>query len=73
MNQKHRHSKLIYAFAVAGQLGFSIILPLAGFIFLGVLLDKKLNTFPNFIIVGLFIGLIVAIYETNKLIKPLIK
>ncbi|MCD6471313.1 AtpZ/AtpI family protein [bacterium] len=73
MDSKHRYSKLIYAFGIAGQLGFSVVIPLAGLIFLGAFLDKKLNVFPNFLLLGLFSGLAIAIYESYKFLKPLIK
>lgn len=47
----------------------------AGFILLGVLaglwLDSKLNTSPVLVLVGLFLGLIVAFYGVYQMVLPL--
>ena len=39
--------------------------------FVGLWLDGKLNTKPIFMIVGLFIGLVLAIYGVYQMIRPL--
>lgn len=42
----------------ATEVGFSIAIPLAGFVFVGVLLDKNLKTSPLCLIIGLILSLI---------------
>ncbi len=39
--------------------------------FVGLWLDGKLNTKPLFMIVGLFIGLVIAVYGVYQMIRPL--
>jgi ATP synthase protein I len=48
-------------------IGLSILLGVLG----GIWLDNKLNTRPLFIIIGLFLGLAVAIYGAVKMLLPL--
>ncbi|MFH1657030.1 MAG: AtpZ/AtpI family protein [bacterium] len=72
MSQKSK-SKTFYALSLAWQLGFIIIIPIGGFLFLGVLGDKVLKTKPLFLIIGLLVGIIVTVYEVYHLIVPLIK
>lgn len=65
--------KLLYALSFAAQLGFLIVAPLAGFIWIGVVLDRLLVSSPTFILTGLFIGLAVTGYETYRLLEPLLE
>lgn len=44
--------------AFATEIGFSIAIPLAGFVFIGILIDKSLRTSPIGLIIGLFLSLI---------------
>jgi len=39
--------------------------------FVGLWLDGKLNTKPLFMIIGLFIGLVMAVYGVYQMIRPL--
>lgn len=70
MPEKKTEFKLLMAISLAFQLGFIIIAPLVGFIWLGALLDDVLETFPTFILTGLMIGLVVTVYETYHLLLP---
>jgi hypothetical protein len=65
--------KLWYALSFAAQLGFLIVFPLVGFIWLGVYLDGRLATSPSFILLGLFTGLVITSYETYRLMEPLLE
>ena len=40
-------------------------------VFAGLWLDGKLNTKPIFMIVGLLIGLVVAVYGVYQMLRPL--
>lgn len=73
MVSRKNNSKTFYALSLAYQLGFLIIIPIGGFIFLGFWVDKSLGTSPIFLIIGLFSGIVVTIYEIYYLIIPLIK
>lgn len=62
-----------YALSVAWQLGFIVIAPIGGFLFLGFLGDKFLGTGPLFLIIGIAVGIAITVYEVYHLIIPLIK
>jgi len=50
-------------------IGLSIFLGVAG----GLWLDRKLNTQPIFVLIGLILGLIVAFWGFYRMIVPIIK
>jgi F0F1-type ATP synthase assembly protein I len=64
--------KTWYAFSLAWQLGFIIAFSIAGFMFLGFLGDQFLGSAPYLLILGIFLGVVVTIYEVHNLISPLI-
>jgi ATP synthase protein I len=53
--------------------GFFIGISIVGGTFAGLWLDSKFNTSPLFILLGLFLGLVVAVYGVYRMIIPLIK
>ncbi len=53
---------------VGWYIGLCIVLGLAG----GLWLDNKFNTKPLLTIVGLILGLIVAIYGVYRMLEPLL-
>jgi len=65
--------KIVYVLSLAWQLGFLIVVPIGGFLFLGVLGDKFFKTQPFLLLLGLIIGLVVTIYQMYHLLIPLIK
>ena len=65
--------KKFYAISLAWQLGFFIVLPIVGFLFLGFWVDKAFGTTPFFMLVGLLIGIVGSVYETYHLLIPLIR
>jgi F0F1-type ATP synthase assembly protein I len=71
--KKKDNFKTFYALSLAWQLGFIIAVPIGGFIFLGLWGDKSFGTAPVLLIVGIFTGIIVTIYEVYHLLIPLIK
>jgi len=50
-------------------IGISILLGILG----GLWLDRKFDTKPLFVIVGLILGLVVAFYGVYQMLLPLIK
>ena len=65
--------KTFYALSFAWQLGFLIIAPIGGFLLLGFWLDKKFNSSPFILIVGVILGVVITFYEIYHLLVPLIK
>jgi ATP synthase protein I len=60
------------AFKLLGSsfyIGISIFLGVAG----GLWLDRKLNTQPIFVLLGLILGLIVAFWGFYRMVVPIIK
>jgi F0F1-type ATP synthase assembly protein I len=53
--------------------GFFIAICIVGGTFAGLWLDSKFNTRPIFIVLGLLLGLVIAVYGVYRMIKPLIK
>ncbi len=53
--------------------GFFIGISIVGGTFAGLWMDGKLNTSPLFILIGLFLGLVVAVFGVYRMIKPFIK
>lgn len=72
MNSQKDNLKVFHALSLAWQLGFLIVIPVGGFLLLGFLGDQYLNTKPILLILGLFIGIIITIYEIYNLIVPIV-
>jgi len=70
MKKKERVS---YALFLAFQLGFLIIVPLIGFLFLGVFLDKKFNSSPIFLLLSIFLSFIFIFFEIRHFLLPIIR
>jgi len=70
---KKNESKFFYALSLGLQLGFMIIVPIGGFIFLGVWLDGKFNSLPLFSIVAIILGITITAYEIYHMLIPLIE
>lgn len=58
-------------FGLAGELGFSISLPIVGGVLLGVFLDDKFNLSPKFTLSLLFLGVFLGIANMYFIIKRL--
>jgi len=65
--------KVFYAVSFAFQLGFLVVVPIGGFMFLGLLGDKYFHTKPLLFIAGIIIGIIIAVYEVYRFLIPLIE
>lgn len=60
-------------FILGSELGFLIALPLVGCLLFGAFLDKKLNSFPVFILIAVFLGFFITIINIYKLIIPFLE
>ena len=61
-----------YSISLVGQVGWSVALPLVGFILVGVFLDKQFGTKPTFIFAGLVLGMLTSFYSLYKFLKPFV-
>lgn len=67
------NKKVLYVLSLVGQLGFIIALPAALFSFGGAYLDKKLDTTPLFILLGLGLAILSSALWVYKFVKNLEK
>lgn len=56
------------AFALVSQIGCSTAISLIGSVVAGILLDKVLDTSPLFLIIGVFVGILLAGYSIFRLL-----
>jgi len=66
---KRRWQAALNIIGVGWAVGISILLGILG----GLWLDNKFNTKPIFVIAGLFLGLVVAVYSIYRVLLPLLK
>ena len=69
--KKMDYANLINAFGEASRLSISFVAFPVIFLIIGVLLDKKFNTIPLFIVVSIILGMVVFIYQASIVIKKL--
>jgi F0F1-type ATP synthase assembly protein I len=62
-----------YALSIGMQLGFMIALPLIICMVAGIFIDKKLGTFPIFLILSVFIGMALTIISIYKSVLPFLE
>lgn len=60
---------LLSIWAVAGQVGFAIAVPIVGLTLLGIYADRMFSTTPLFIIIGIIVSIPVAILVVRNLIR----
>ena len=65
--------RLAYALSFAAQLGFLIVAPLVGFIWLGIYLDGRFATAPSLTLIGVVLALTITGYETFRMLEPLLR
>ena len=76
MSGKKKDTKLYYlnlinALSEASKLSLSFVLYPVVFLIIGVILDKKFNTVPLFILISIILGMLVFIYQLVKVVKKL--
>jgi F0F1-type ATP synthase assembly protein I len=62
-----------YVLAMGGQLGFLIAFPLIVCVIVGVMIDKKLNTFPWFLLIMVLVGIGLTIVDVYKIVIPFLE
>jgi len=72
-DRKKEYGGVFSALSLAFELGYIIAIPIVGFALGGRLLDRKLDTSPLFILLGIFISIILTSYlvyrKTAKIIE----
>ena len=73
--EKKKENALTFAMlaGMVGELGFIIAIPLIVTIFAGIWLDKKFNTIPLFMIVGILLAITTSTIAIGRKIKRLNK
>ncbi len=62
---------VLNVWAIAGEIGFIIAIPLIALVLLGIKLDKTFGTTPLFIIFGMLLAALVSIISITKKVKKL--
>ena len=65
--------KVLYVLNFAWQLGFTVLIDIGIFAFLGFCLDKILKTKPIFLVLGIVLGPIIAAFQIYSGLTPLLK
>ena len=65
--------KTWYAISFAFQLVLLIVVPIGGFMLLGLWGDGNFHTAPLLLIAGIVVGVIITAYEIYHLLNPLIR
>ncbi|MDO8663541.1 MAG: AtpZ/AtpI family protein [Candidatus Wildermuthbacteria bacterium] len=73
MTDNQQKPKIFYAVSLGLEIGFAIALPMVLFLAAGIFLDKKLDTFPIFLISFLVLSFAAAIFEVRYLILPFLE
>jgi F0F1-type ATP synthase assembly protein I len=71
--QPQKDINMGYVLAMGGQLGFLIAFPLIICVIVGVMIDKKLNTFPWFLLIMVFVGIGLTIVDVYKIVIPFLE
>jgi len=59
--------------AMGGQLGFLIAFPLVICVVVGVMIDKKMNTFPWFMLTMILLGIGLTVIDVYKIVIPFLE
>ncbi len=70
--RKDKDNETYRIIGLVGSFGFTTAGAIAGGYFLGSYLDKKLNTYPWFMLVFIMLGIIGSFIEFFKVIKKLL-
>jgi F0F1-type ATP synthase assembly protein I len=62
-----------YVIAMGSELGFLIAFPLVICVVLGVMIDKKMNTFPWFMLTMIFVGIGLTVIDVYKVVIPFLE
>ena len=71
--QPQKDINMGYVLAMGGQLGFLIAFPLIICVIVGVMIDKKMNTFPWFMLGMIFVGIVLTVVDVYKIVIPFLE
>jgi len=71
--QPPKNTNIGYALSMGSQLGFLIAFPLIVCVLIGVMIDKKMNTFPWFILLMVLVGIGLTIIDVYKIVIPFLE
>ncbi|MFZ2390330.1 MAG: AtpZ/AtpI family protein [Minisyncoccales bacterium] len=71
--QPPKNTNIGYALSMGSQLGFLIAFPLIVCVLIGVIIDKKMNTFPWFILLMVLVGIGLTIIDVYKIVIPFLE
>lgn len=71
--QPQKDINMGYVLAMGAQLGFLIAFPLIVCVFVGVMIDKKLNTFPWAMIAMIILGIGLTVVDVYKIVIPFLE
>jgi len=71
--QPPKGTNLGYVMAMGGQLGFLIAFPLIVCVVVGVIIDKKLNTFPWLMLTMIVLGIGLTVIDVYKIVIPFLE
>ncbi len=66
-------SSIWYYVGFAGDLGFTIAVPIAGGAFLGLYIDQQLSTYPTMTLSLLFLGIAVSFIGFIRIVRDLMR
>ncbi|KKU52054.1 MAG: hypothetical protein A3H69_04700 [Candidatus Sungbacteria bacterium RIFCSPLOWO2_02_FULL_47_9] len=66
---EHKHAASFSLLGSSLHIGFFIVVSVLFFVLAGVWLDKKFNTVPLFIILGVLLSLAASMYEVYRIIR----
>lgn len=61
------------AFQLAWRMGYSIALPLVALALGGRIVDKRFNTSPLFLLIGIIFSIIISLVWLVRIVSPLIR
>ena len=71
--QPPKNTNIGYVLSMGSQLGFLIAFPLIACVILGVMIDKKMNTFPWFLLLMVFVGIGLTVVDVYKIVIPFLE
>jgi len=71
--QQQKNIDIGYVMAMGGQLGLMIALQMVLVVALGVWIDKKMNTFPIFLIIMILAGMGLTVVNVYKVVIPFLE
>ncbi|MFA5729757.1 MAG: AtpZ/AtpI family protein [Candidatus Paceibacterota bacterium] len=71
--QPPKNTNIGYVLSMGSQLGFLIAFPLIACVILGVVIDKKMNTFPWFLLLMVLVGIGLTVVDVYKIVIPFLE